>query len=69
MEQRKQLAETRKVIERDAHELRARLYGIRARLIAAMTGLDEIGAMLSAMAHWRTGNGVAPRTDRRERFP
>jgi hypothetical protein len=58
------LAETRRAIERDAHELRARAYGARAKIVAALSSLTEIRQMLSAVLPHRrepaARNGVGP---------
>ncbi|HLW46693.1 MAG TPA: hypothetical protein VKW09_02895 [bacterium] len=55
------LADTRRAIERDAHELRARAYGARAKVVAAVSSLTEIRQMLSAvLPHRRDRNGVGP---------
>jgi hypothetical protein len=57
------LAGTRRAIERDAHELRARVYGARAKVIAALTGIVEIRQLLSVMLpqrRERDRNGVGP---------
>jgi hypothetical protein len=55
---RERLAATRKAIERDTHELRARIYGIRARGLAAISSMDEIGQMMSAIAGRRRPAGT-----------
>ncbi|HET7263339.1 MAG TPA: hypothetical protein VFL28_01630 [bacterium] len=52
------LADTRRAIERDAHELRARARGARAKVLGALSGLAEIRQALGV---------VMPR--RRERAP
>ena len=58
------LAETRRAIERDAHELRARAYDARAKVTAAFSSVTEIRQMLSAVLPHRRGpsvrNGVGP---------
>ena len=43
------LAETRRAIERDANELRARAGGARAKMITALSGILEIRQILSAV--------------------
>jgi len=43
------LAETRHAVERDARELRARTDGARAKLLAALSGIVEIGQILSVV--------------------
>ena len=43
------LAETRHAVERDARELRARADGARATLLAALSGIVEIGQILSVV--------------------
>ncbi len=47
------LAETRRAIERDATELRARACGARAKLITALCGILEIRQILSAVVSRR----------------
>jgi hypothetical protein len=58
------LAGTRRAIERDAHELRARAYAARAKVVAALHSITEIRQMLSAVLPHRretsTHNGVGP---------
>jgi hypothetical protein len=60
------LAETRRAIERDAHELRTRARGTRAKVLAALSGIAEIRQMLGVVMPRRrpapTGDdGAAPR--------
>ncbi|HEV2440791.1 MAG TPA: hypothetical protein VGX97_12095 [bacterium] len=43
------LAETRHAVERDAHELRARAGGARAKLLAALGGIVEIREILAVV--------------------
>lgn len=43
------LAGVRRAIERDAHELRARGHGARAKILAALNGLAEIREVLGAV--------------------
>lgn len=58
------LAETRRAIERDAHELRTRAYEARAKVAAALSSITEIRQMLSAVLPHRrepsVRNGVGP---------
>lgn len=43
------LADARRAIERDAHELRARAYGARVRVLAALGGIAEIRQILGVV--------------------
>jgi len=43
------LAETRRAIERDAHELRARADGARGKVLAALSGIAEIRQVLGVV--------------------
>jgi hypothetical protein len=55
------LAETRRAIERDAHELRARAYGARAKVLAALSGIAEIRQVLNVVVpRRRDRNGAGP---------
>lgn len=59
------LAETRRAIERDAHELRARASGTRATMTAALAGIAEIREILSAvLPRRRDRDGAGPDGDR-----
>jgi len=63
------LAETRRAIERDAHELRTRARGTRAKVLAALSGIAEIRQMLGVVLPRRRpapagDDGAAPRHDR-----
>jgi hypothetical protein len=58
------LTGTRRAIERDAQELRARAYSVRARIVAALGSITEIRQMLSAVLPHRRDherNGVGSR--------
>jgi hypothetical protein len=58
------LAGTRRAVERDAQELRARAYAARAKIVAALSSITEIRQMLSAMLPHRrersARNGAGP---------
>jgi hypothetical protein len=43
------LADARRAIERDAHELRARAHGTRATVLAALSGIAEIRQVLGVV--------------------
>ena len=63
------LAGARRAIERDAHELRTRARGTRAKVLAALSGIAEIRQMLGAVMPRRRpapagDDGAAPRHDR-----
>lgn len=71
------LADTRRAIERDAHELRARADGARAKVLAALSGIAEIRQVLSVVMPRRRAapaddpragslreDGAGPRSDR-----
>ena len=62
------LAETRRAIERDANELRARAGGARATMLTALGGILEIRQILSAVMPRRRpapprGDGAGPPLD------
>jgi len=71
------LAGARRAIERDAHELRARAHGTRAKVLAALNGIAEIRQVLGVVMPRRrpappredrpvpiADDGAAPRHDR-----
>lgn len=57
------LAETRRAIERDAQELRARAGGARAKVLAALGGILEVRQILSAVIPRRRDGRAAGRDD------
>ena len=57
------LADTRRAIERDAHELRARAYGARARVLSALSGLAEIRDVLGVVTPRRRERPAVPPDD------
>lgn len=55
------LAEARHAIERDAHELHARVDATRAKVAATLGGITDIRETLSAvLQHRRNRNGARP---------
>jgi hypothetical protein len=54
------LAETRRAIERDAQELRARADEARAKVLAALNGIMEIRQIFSAVSFRRRERDGGP---------
>ena len=57
------LADARRAIERDAQELRSRAGGARARVLAALGGLAEIGRALGVVTARGRDRAAAARDD------
>lgn len=53
------LADARRAIERDAHELRARAHSARAAVLAALNGLAEIREVLGVVTPRRRDRAAA----------
>ena len=63
------LADTRRAIERDAHELRARVSGARAKVLAALNGLAEVRQVLGVVMPRRRDRAAAGHDDGAGHFP
>ncbi len=57
------LANTRRAIERDAHELRVRAGGARVKVLSALSGLAEIRRLLEVLVPRRRERAPAARDD------
>ncbi|HEV2357455.1 MAG TPA: hypothetical protein VGZ23_07590 [bacterium] len=58
------LAPTRRAIEQDVRELRARVRGARAKVVAALGGITELGQIMSTVVRRRDRNGAARDAER-----